>query len=388
MEWMIDLGEAGLTSIVRHPLRSAVVSVCIALTIVPFLVLTAISAAVRHDALLSIEEGADLYVTATEFGEATALPLAAAETVRAWDGVERVTPRVTGRVWLGREKLDVVVVGLPAADRPALAHGLRGRWFSDGPTPELVLGSQLAGRLKLKPGDYVPPFYTSRRGDRVARVVGVFESEVSVWESNLMLTSLEHASDIFDEPGKATELLVWCRPGYESAVRDQVLRGAQSWRPQATTKAELLASVPSGLAFRDGVLAWMYLTAFVCAMLVVAVASGIGLSERRREIGILKALGWQTDALLLRSFVESLALSSLGTSLAVVAAHAWLRYGHGVGARNVLLPGADPDAAVPYRMFVEPTLLAAGVALVVVLTGSLWSTWRAAMAPPSDAMRG
>ena len=401
----IDLVESGLMSLSRHALRSVVVVACVTLTMVPYLVLTAIAAAVHHDARLSLEQGADLYVSANEFGEAASVPWSAADLLRGMDGVERVTPRVTGRATLGRDKLEVVVVGVPAAHLPASTRCVQGRLFSDGPTPELVLGSQLARRLKLKPGDYVPPFYTSRGGDRVARVAGVFESEASIWESNLLLTSLEHAADIFDEPGRATELLVWCRPGYEAAVRERILRSdaitshsvveeaggnrlARALRLRVVGKNELLAGTPSGLAVRDGVLSWMYLTAMVCALLVVTVTSGIGLSERRREIGILKALGWQTDALLLRSFAESLALSLLGASIAVAAAQLWLRVGNGVGIRNVWWPGADPGAEVPFRMFLTPTLLSAGAAVVVVLTGTLWSTWRSATASPSVAMRG
>jgi hypothetical protein len=42
---------------------------------------------------------------------------------------------------------------------------------------------------------------------------------------------------------------------------------------------------------------------------------------------------------------------------------------------------------VPFRLVPVPVLLAFLIALVVVMTGSLWSTWRAATTPPREAMR-
>jgi ABC-type antimicrobial peptide transport system permease subunit len=42
---------------------------------------------------------------------------------------------------------------------------------------------------------------------------------------------------------------------------------------------------------------------------------------------------------------------------------------------------------VPFRLLPTPAVLAFLVALVVVMSGSLYSTWRVATTPPRDAMR-
>ena len=49
--------------------------------------------------------------------------------------------------------------------------------------------------------------------------------------------------------------------------------------------------------------------------------------------------------------------------------------------------GAAPDFPVPFRLTPVPALLAFVLSLAVVLSGTLYSSWRAATASPREAMR-
>jgi ABC-type lipoprotein release transport system permease subunit len=48
---------------------------------------------------------------------------------------------------------------------------------------------------------------------------------------------------------------------------------------------------------------------------------------------------------------------------------------------------AKPDFPVPFRLTPVPALLAFVLAFALVLTGTLYSSWRAALTPPREAMR-
>ena len=45
---------------------------------------------------------------------------------------------------------------------------------------------------------------------------------------------------------------------------------------------------------KEGIFSALYLIAFAVGVPAILVASGFGLSERKREIGIMKATGWNT----------------------------------------------------------------------------------------------
>jgi ABC-type antimicrobial peptide transport system permease subunit len=156
-----------------------------------------------------------------------------------------------------------------------------------------------------------------------------------------------------------------------------------------TAREDLLALLPHGPLHREGVFTLHFVLAFVASILVLLVTSGLGLAERRREIGILKATGWQTDEVLLRGLAESLALSLAGACVSLLLAWVWLRLLNGYGLAGLFLTGAGPapEFPVPFRLTPVPALLAFVLAFVVVLSGTLYSSWRAATASPLEAMR-
>jgi len=370
-----------------------VAAVVAALT--PYLAGMALARGLRDEAAAAVEQGADLTVGCEQFGRPAPVPLAAAEQLRAVPGVASVAPRILGRIELGAEHVEAVVLGVPAEGLPAALECVEGRLPRAGAGNELVVGSDMARRLHLRVGARLPPFYRNRQGERVSEVVGVFRSDVSLWQARLVVTSFETAARIFDQPGLATDLLVRCRPGYEDEVRVAVLRGAApalaqgERRPRVLTREELAARLPEGLAHREGAFTALFVLALASAALVVLVTSGVGLAERRREAGVLKAIGWQTDELLLRALVESAVLSLAAAALSVVLAYVWLGPLNGYGLAAAFLRGVDlaPGFRVPFRLAPVPALLGLLLALVVVLSGSLYSTWRAAIAPPAEAMR-
>ena len=158
---------------------------------------------------------------------------------------------------------------------------------------------------------------------------------------------------------------------------------------RVVTREDLAAALPQGPAHREGIFTLLFVLAFAVGILVVLVTSGFGLSERRREVAILKATGWQTDELLLRSLAETAVIAVAGASLAVLLAVVWLRGLNGYWIAGAFLVGVDaaPAFRVPFRLIPVPVLLASLIAFVVALSGSLYSTWRAATAPPREAMR-
>jgi len=395
MRYFLEIARTGVTALLLHPQRSLVTTACLVAILLPYLVGLGLSRGVQEDAEAALRFGADLYVTGEQFGRPVPVPLAAAAEVRKLPGVAAVVPRIVGRIELGKDRVSAVVVGVPLEDFPPALECIEGRLYRGGKRNELVVGSDLARRLGLQVGSLLPPFYRSSKGEHVSEVVGVFRSDVSLWQARLIVTSFETAGHLFDQPDLATDLLVHCRPGYQEEVQRALLRNLTlklpggPAHPRVVAREDLAALLPQGLLHREGVFTLLFVLAFVVGILVILVTSGFGLSERRREIGILKATGWQTDELLLRSLVESFLLSLAGASLGVVLAFVWLRWLNGYWIAGVFLAGVDraPGFRVPFRLTPVPALLAFLIALVVVMSGSLYSTWRAATTPPREAMR-
>ena len=399
MRYLLEIAQTGLASVLLHRLRSLVCVTALVAVLLPYLVGLGLSKGLESEAEASARFGADLYVSGSQFGRPVPIPLEAVDRVRRIDGVTDVVPRIVGEVILGDvAKEPAILVGLPPKQFPAWADCVEGN-VPGPPGPhqpnELVLGTVLARRLNLKTGDYLPPFYDSMHGLRTSLVVGTFKPDAPLWQARLVLTSFDTAAAIFDQSGLATDLLVSCRPGYQAAVTRAIVQGLSfpnaggTVRPRVTAREDLLALLPHGPRHREGIFTLHFVLAFVAGILVLLVTSGLGLAERRREIGILKATGWQTDEVLLRGLVESFCLSLAGACVALLLAWVWLRVLNGYGLAALFLTGAGtaPEFPVPFRLAPVPALFAFVLAFVVVLSGTLYSTWRAATASPLEAMR-
>jgi ABC-type lipoprotein release transport system permease subunit len=398
MRYLLEIGHTGLVAVLLHPLRSSVCVAAVVVVLVPYLVGLGLARGVEAEAEAAARSGADLYVRGSQFGRTVPLPLSAVKDVGRLPGVERVVPRIVGEVRLGKEQIHCVLVGMPVEHFPAWAPCIEGKLPGEGGAHQLVVGTTLARRLGLKVGSRVPPFYRNdRRGERTSEIVGIFKPAAPLWQAYLILTTFDTAAAVFDQQGLATDLLVTCKPDSAPDVSREIVQslsfpsGADGnvIRPEVISSEELLATLPRGVRHREGVFDVLFVGAVVVAILVLLVTSGLGLAERRREIGILKATGWQTDEVLLRSFVESLALSLGGAGVAFLLAWAWLRGLNAYGIASIFLTGIDaaPDFPLPFRLAPVPLLLGFVLSFVIVLSGTLFSTWRSAITSPREAMR-
>lgn len=392
MRYFLDIAETGVVAILRTPLRSLVTTVCLVVILVPFLTGLGLSKGIQKEAELSIRFGADLYVTGRRFGRNVPVPVQVAKEIESIEGVTEVVPRIVGGIVLGKENENAVVVGMPIGRFPSSIACVEGTLPTGDGMNELVVGTELARQLGLKVDTLIPPFYRSSEGERVSKVVGIFKSDVSIWQSRLILTSFDTASAIFNQRGLATDLLVYCRPGYQGALSStirQTLQKEGGLQFEVTSQEDLERKLPVGLLHREGIFNVHFLLAFAVGILVVLVTSGFGLSERRREMGILKATGWQTDEILLRSIVESFVLGLAGASMAFLIAYIWLAWLNGYWIAGVFLAGVGraPSFSVPFQLTPVPALLCFLVSFVIVMTGTVYTSWRAATAAPMEAMR-
>ena len=411
MSAFIEIARTGCTAIGRHPIRSTVTIAAVLSVLVPYLVGMGLAEGIRQEALVAIGsvDGPDatalpdLYVSGSRFGRRVPIRLSAVEQISSFEGVVRVVPRIVGRVTLGAKDIEAILVGLPQEELAEAVDGTKIGRVIDGelPTsepggaPQLVLGSALAGELGQQIGGVIPPILRSSRGEKTPRIVGIFRTDSSMWQSRVVLTTFETAAELFDQQGLATDLLVHCRAGQPAEVSSRIVREVGGVGDETgigcevISRSDLESLLPVGLGHREGVFNLVFVVAFAVAILAILVISGFGLSERRRTIGILKATGWQTDQVLLRGLVEHLLLGLIGATASILLAFVWLKWFNGFWIAGVFVSGlgTSPEIAVPFVLAPVPALLAVLIACLLVTIGSMFSTWRAAVTSPAEAMR-
>jgi ABC-type lipoprotein release transport system permease subunit len=151
----------------------------------------------------------------------------------------------------------------------------------------------------------------------------IFSPDSEIVSSDLILMSEQDYRKVFGTaPGLYTDITLKIRNSKEiDTVAGKIVSLLPDTRP--ITKRELLRTYESVFDWRGGLVVVILIGA-VLAFIIVAWDRASGLSaEEKKEIGILKAVGWETSDVLLMKFWEGavISMSSFLTGIVLAYAH-------------------------------------------------------------------
>jgi ABC-type lipoprotein release transport system permease subunit len=129
----------------------------------------------------------------------------------------------------------------------------------------------------------------------------------------------------------------------------------------------------------------------ILALLVLAWDRASGLSpDEKKEIAILKAVGWSSSDVLWAKLFESLLVGAIATAAGLFLAYAWVFFAGAVGLRGAI---AGFSTLYPEGPLTPEVDLAELLAITLGVLGpfvalSIVPAWRAASLDPMESMRG
>ncbi len=258
---------------------------------------------------------------------------------------------------------DVCIV-LGRAIQPGTAEAIVGRGIA-GQQPGLSLG----GKLDLS-------------ATRAAQVVGVFESQGTVLESEVWV-DLNTARSAFGLEGHLSSVTAELEnpdayDAFALPLTEDKQVGLEVARESAyyTRLSNDAASLISMLGFVE---AFIFSLGAICATMLVFYGA---VAQRRREVGVLRALGFGRRSILAAFLLESVVLSVAGAALGIVLSLVtpWLDF-------KTVNFATGQYVTFHFRADLNTALLAVAVAAGVGLLGGMPPAVRAARMNPVVAMR-
>ena len=247
--------------------------------------------------------GADLYVLQRgmrELHDGGVLPRGIVDDIRSTPGVDWAEPVRGTHVMLelhGTKVAPYLVGTKPGAPGGAwdITEGRNIR-----ADDEIVIDSVLAGRHDVELGERIDVMGTR------FRVVGI-STEASAFMSSYVFVSHTATDRLFSAPDTTAYVLVGTSES--EVVRARLIdAGLHVLTPdQIAANSEELASGIFG-----GPLRLMVIVAFSVGTLVIALTAYTAIVERRREYGIVKALGARTGRLVGIALTQTVVLAALG----------------------------------------------------------------------------
>ena len=253
---------------------------------------------------------------------------------------------------------------------------------------EAVIGAAIARARGLGPGD----FLSFRGGDGRPysfRIGAVLEPDSELVSADLILVSEARFRSFFGIPeGQYTDLVLRVRnPKEVRKVAEKLTLKLPDTRP--ILREEILRTYDAIFGWRQGIV-FVLLAGAILAFVIFAWDKASGLSaEERREIGVLKAIGWETSDVIRMKFWEGAIISLSAFLLGYLAAYFHVFYAD-AGIFEPVLKGW----AVLYPDF-RPVPFVDGLQLATLFfftvfpytVATIVPIWRAAVTEPDAVMR-
>jgi lipoprotein-releasing system permease protein len=326
------------------------------------------------------------------------------DRISVFDGVEATTPYIYGQAMLstsGRVRGVIVrgidirtagrVISLPRYLVQGSMDGLAAE--ADG-LGGIIVGKELAVLNSLRMGEVVQLISPQGRRTPIGavpqvrnfRIVGIFQSGMYEFDSNLVYMDLSQAQKFFEMGQGVTGIEVYLRDIYYApklGTRIEASLGTTFW---TRTWKDMYRNLFSALKLEK-------IAMFIILTFIILVASfNIIISlimlvmEKSRDIAVLKALGATSDRIMRIFIVQGMLVGVVGTFLGAVG---------GIVGSTIL--AKYPIIELPTEIYTISTLpvsievtdvvIICVVALTICFLATLYPSLRAARLEPVEALR-
>lgn len=357
-----------VSSIRQRPVRTLVSVAGVALGVCLVMLFTGLARGMSNDLRRrSSNVRAEIIFTRPGSQQLTAttanLPVRYVELLRDIEGVERVVPVIRyvsqGGRGFGFEQIEGI-------DWQAFTV-MNNMSIIEGRAPEandeIVIDETKARTSDLRPGSALNLF-----GGQTYRVVGIYTPESGA-RVKMSLAAMQDALESLD---KCSYILVKCRDGIEPAIVAANIDAALPGNSIQLTR-DIITNLESRIPYLGTFLRVLVGLSAIVSALVVMLAMYTTITERTREIGILKALGASRGYIITTIEKEALLISVTGLVVGFVVA---------------LITGSLIHRAygLMFEYGWEWAIVAASIGLLGGALGALYPAVRAANLDPVNAL--
>ncbi|MBT3206047.1 MAG: FtsX-like permease family protein [Gammaproteobacteria bacterium] len=326
----------------------------------------------RKEAGIILQQSPEIIVQRLVAGRHALIPSDYIEKMGRLRGVTSKKPRLWGYFYNPVVKANYTVM---APDHLELS------------TMEVIIGAGIARTIGLGIGDY---FTLRAQNDTFSfEVKDILDKDSELVTTDLVLISQKAFRIITGIPeGQFTDIVLSVRnPREVRKVAEKLVQKLPDIRP--VLREEILRTYDSIFSWRQGIV-FVLLIGALLAFVIFAWDKASGLSaEEKREIGILKAVGWESGDILHMKFWEGVIISLSAFILGYLAAYLHVFYSSAVLFESVLKGWATLYPQFRLVPFIDGLQIATLFFFTIFpyVVATIIPIWKASVTDPDAIMR-
>lgn len=367
-------------NITRRKFRSALTILGVIIGISTIVSLMTIGYGMRTRVKTALNEMLGASIIVSSKGGGIDIPEYVPDIVQQLPGVNETVPVITTMLYVSDEPLATIGIDPQQTTRLYRITLEKGRTLKQDEDYSVIFGATTASALGINVNDTVTlSTQMSGVGERF-RVIGLLRA-IGAGEVQIgCFVTLEAAQRLMNKEGYISNLLVILDDPSNGEHIEQILKEMFSGA-NIVRQEELMSQIDEIMDVINGVLLALGTVSLGVGGLGILNTVMMSVHERRREVGMLKAVGAERWHVLLLFLSEALIISLVGGLLGCIVGLA------GVYFIQWFISALGLRLIVP--LLIAPDILASAlmVALTIGLVAGIYPSWRAANVPPVEALR-
>ena len=297
--------------------------------------------------------------------------------------------------------LPALIVGVEPTAELALSRlgeeVVAGRYLEVGDRLHAFIGDAMAGRLGVRTGSRMVLTAQTASGEiggQLVRVVGTYHTGVDALDESLVHIPLATARDWLGVEGATSVAVLLPHSSFTDPVLEEARAAIDPAGIEVVGWPETLPDLSAALKLDDGGDWAFHIILFIIVALAILNAVFMSVLHRRREMGLLRALGLSGGETGLVVYIEGTLLTvasgivGVGLGFALV----WLLFRDGLDM-SAMMPEDVNFGGIAFDPVMVPVIEArqvvqsAVLSAMIGLSASLYPAWHAARLDPAESVK-
>ncbi len=351
-----------------------------------------ISSSLQYSLFQTLEDEADFTIHRIEAGKAVNTPLSWLDKIIEINGVTHVSPRVYGRYFFSPREKSFLIIGVDLFDEQSslslqtLLKDLDLKSF-------LSQDSMLVGEgvKKFLAEHYYPESFTFKTPDGKFKKVNITNTlplQSNLLSNDMIIVPIDLAREIFGMDEEEVTDITFNVPN--DAEWDNIITKMHLlfYDVRVIEKREVKKAYENLYNYKGGLFLILYLVTIVTFILILYQRYSMVYSTEKREIGILRAVGWSIKDILKLKFYENLVIVFVSFTVGVTLAYFYVYFFHAPLLSQIFLGGSNLNNTVTYAPVLKFGTLGTIFLFYAIpfLAAVLIPAWKIAVTPPKEAM--
>lgn len=381
--------EYAINSLIRQKYKSFFVT--LVLTSLVFLLssLFFITNSIKYELKSTLESLPEITIQKIKAGRHYDISVDVVDEVLSITGVQSAVARVWGYYYFENAGVNFTLVGLDEYEQQYKKSFVKAVKELDFSKPSMIVGE---GVKKVMDKNYYKDYFNFIKPDGTLKkmaLTGLFNSDTELESNDVMVMSKESVREIFDIPSQsATDIVIRVSNHNEIATIASKIKQLYP-DSRVVTKDDLKISYQNIFDYKSGVFLVLFvISIFTFFIIIYDKTSGLS-SEQKREIGVLKAIGWRVDDVLREKFYEGLIVSFFSYILGIILALFFVYILKAPLLQNIFSGYSQLKTSfnLPFVLDVQTLALIFFLSVPIYIAATIIPSWRSATLEVDEVIR-